>query len=84
LAVEKLFAETRRAGLAIIERDHKAPGVAAAGVPVFNSAGAITLVPGAVGFQGLLDTSLDGPVVSALKASALKLSKRLGYPGDGR
>lgn len=79
--VEKHFAAIRKAGLAIIDSNHLLKGVAAVSAPVFNSASEITLAISVVGFQGILDTSLDGPVVSALKASALKLSKKLGYQG---
>jgi DNA-binding IclR family transcriptional regulator len=81
IAVAQLFAETRRIGLAIVGSDHMAPGVSAISAPVFNAANQITLVISAVGLQGMLDLSLDGPVVAALKASALKLSRRLGYSG---
>ena len=83
LAVAKLFDETRRTGVAIVESHHLASGVAAIGAPVFNAANEITLAMSAVGFMGMLDTSLDGSVVRSLKAAALKLSKRLGYMGDG-
>jgi len=77
--VDKLFAEIRTTGLAVIDSNHLLKGVAAVSAPVFNSAGEITLAMSVVGFQGILDTSPDGPVVRALKASALKLSKKLGY-----
>ncbi len=82
-AVAKLFAETRQAGLAIVESHHLASGVAAVSAPVFNAANEITLAMSAVGFLGMLDTSVDGPVIKALKAAALRLSRRLGYQGDG-
>ncbi len=81
-AVAELFDETRRTGVAIVESHHLASGVAAIGAPVFNAANEITLAMSAVGFMGMLDTSLDGSVVRSLKAAALKLSKRLGYMGS--
>lgn len=77
--VTKLFADIRQAGLAVIDSKHLLQGVAAVSAPVFNSTNEITLAMSVVGFQGVLDTRLDGPVVCALKASALKLSKKLGY-----
>lgn len=77
--VENLFAEIRKAGVAVIDSDHLLKGVAAVSAPVFNSANEITLGISVVGFQGILDTRLDGKIVSTLKASALKLSKKLGY-----
>lgn len=77
--VENLFAEIRKAGVAVIDSDHLLKGVAAVSAPVFNSTNEITLGISVVGFQGILDTRLDGKIVSTLKASALKLSKKLGY-----
>jgi DNA-binding IclR family transcriptional regulator len=77
--VTKLFTQIRKAGVAVIDSKHFLQGISAVTVPVFNAANEITLAMSVVGFQGVLDTSLNGPIVSALKASALKLSKKLGY-----
>jgi DNA-binding IclR family transcriptional regulator len=81
-AVEAMFEDIRQHGLSIVERHHVPSGVSAAGAPVFNSANQISLVVAAVGFEGRLDLSLDGRVTTALKATALKLSRRLGYMGE--
>jgi len=78
-ALENLFAGIREAGVAVIDSNHLLKGVAAVSAPVFNSANEITLGISVVGFQGILDTRYDGPIVTALKASAVKLSKKLGY-----
>jgi DNA-binding IclR family transcriptional regulator len=78
-AITKLFADIRQAGLSIIESNHMNPGVAAIGVPVFNARNEITFVMSAVGFEGRLDTNLDGNVVKKLKAHSLQLSTKLGY-----
>ena len=58
---------------------HLVPGVAAAAAPVFNFKHEITLSILAIGVKDMIDLSLDGPVVSALKRSAQALSARLGH-----
>jgi DNA-binding IclR family transcriptional regulator len=49
--------------------------------PVFNAQGEITLSLLAIGVKEMIDLSLTGPVVTALKRSAQQLSLRLGYAG---
>lgn len=78
-AVEEIFAEIRRVGVAVIDKHHLLPGLASVSVPVFNAQGEITLSMAAVGIQGSLDVSLDGPIIKALKASAERVSRKLGH-----
>jgi len=80
-AVEKVFEETRRRGLAIVESHHLMAGVAAISAPVFNARNEITLAVSAVGIQGMLDTGMNGAIVMAVKSSADALSRKLGYRG---
>ena len=54
-------------------------GVAAVAAPVFNAQGDITLSLLAIGVKEMIDLSLTGSVVTALKRSAHQLSMRLGY-----
>lgn len=78
-AIDMLYADTRKLGMAIIEDHHLAPGVAAMGAPVFNSQNQVTLVMAVVGVEGKLDTRPDGPITESLKKYASSLSKRLGF-----
>lgn len=78
-AVDALLAVTRQHGVAAVSDYHLVPGVAAVAAPVFNSSEDITLALLVIGVKGMIDMSLDGPVVIALKRSAQTLSLRLGY-----
>ena len=80
--VEKLLVTIREKGVAAVSDYHLVPGVAAVAAPVFNAKNEITLSVLAIGVKGMIDMSLDGPVVAALKRSAHQLSLRLGYAGD--
>lgn len=68
----------RASGLSLVEGDLQ-PGVAAVAAPVFSQGGAMVAAIAALGLQGSFDLSASGPIVSAVKASSLGLSKRLGY-----
>lgn len=81
-AIAELYSKTRDEGLARVEGDHLIPGVASIAAPVFNSKNDITLAIAVIGFQGMLDTSGEGPVVAALKAAADELSQKLGHRWD--
>lgn len=81
-AVNAMLATVRQHGMAAVTDYHLVPGVAAVAAPVFNAKGEITLSLLAIGVKGMIDMSLDGPVVTALKHSAQALSRRLGYAGD--
>ncbi|WP_211360490.1 IclR family transcriptional regulator [Geobacter argillaceus] len=81
-AVEQIFAEIRQIGVAVTDKYHLLPGLASVSAPVFNAQGGITLAVAAVGIQGSLDVSLDGPIIKALKTSAERVSRKLGYKMD--
>jgi DNA-binding IclR family transcriptional regulator len=81
-AVETMLKTARLTGVAAVTDYHLVPGVAAVAAPVFNSKGEITLSLLAIGVKEMIDLSLDGPVVTALKRSALQLSLRLGYAAE--
>lgn len=78
-AVVNLYADPRKAGLAIVEGDHVVPGIAAMAVPVFNSNKDIALAMTVVGIRGALNTNPNGALASTLKAAANELSQKLGY-----
>jgi DNA-binding IclR family transcriptional regulator len=80
-AVETMLAAARQHGVAAVTDYHLVPGVAAVAAPVFNAKNDITLALLAIGVKGMIDMSLDGPVVAALKRSAQALSLRLGHGG---
>lgn len=80
-AIQKVFAQVRDDGMAVVEGDHVSPGVAAIGVPVFDHRNEVTLAMSVVGIQGMLDTSLEGIPARALRSAAKRLSSRLGYRG---
>lgn len=80
-AVEAMLDAVRRQGVATVTDYHLVPGVAAVAAPVFNASNEITLGVLAIGVKGMIDMSLEGPVVAALKRSAQALSWRLGHAG---
>lgn len=80
-AIKTMLATARQHGVAAVTDYHLVPGVAAVAAPVFNANNEITLSVLAIGVKGMIDMSLDGPVVTALKRSAQALSRRLGYTG---
>jgi DNA-binding IclR family transcriptional regulator len=79
--VEVVLETARQSGVAAVADYHLVPGVAAVAAPVFNAQGEITLSLLAIGVKEMIDLSLTGPVVTALKRSAQQLSLRLGYAG---
>ncbi len=83
-AFNSLIASIRKQGVAAVVDYHLVPGVAAVAAPVFNSKGEITLSILAIGVKGMIDMSPDGAVIASLKRSALTLSRRLGYQGEGQ
>lgn len=77
--VQALMDTVRQQGVATITDYHLVPGVAAVAAPVFSYKNEITMALLAIGVKGMIDISLDGPVVQALKVSAHELSLRLGH-----
>lgn len=77
--IEAMLQEVREQGVAMVTDYHLVPGVAAAAAPVFNFKHEITLSLLAIGVKDMIDLSLDGPVVTALKRAANDLSVRLGH-----
>ena len=71
--------EIRASGISRVEGD-LLPGVAAVAAPVFGQDGALVAAIAALGLQGVIDVSVDGPIVRAVKQSALSLSQRIGFP----
>lgn len=78
-AIDKLYADTRKMGIAIIDDHHLAQGLAAIGAPVFDSQNKIALTLAVVGVEGKLDTRPESPIAESLKRKASSLSKRLGF-----
>ena len=76
-----MLAQVLHDGISTVTDYHLVPGVAAAAAPVFNFKHEITLSILAIGVKGMIDLSLDGQVVQALKKSADTLSARLGHTG---
>ncbi|MFZ4624698.1 MAG: IclR family transcriptional regulator [Rhodoferax sp.] len=71
--------QVQQQGVAIVDDDHRVPGVAAAAAPVYHFKHSITLCLMVIGVKGVIDLSPDATVVSALKRSAQALSMRLGH-----
>ena len=78
-AIERVLAEVRESGLAVVSSNHWAPGIVAIGAPVFNARKEITLVMSVIGIDGMLDTGATSQVARTLRAAADRLSARLGY-----
>jgi DNA-binding IclR family transcriptional regulator len=79
--VENRLQAIRNSGLATITSGYFAEGVEAAGAPVFNFKGEISMAIVIVGVQGTLDLDPEGPLLTDLRTAARALSERLGYPG---
>lgn len=79
--IQAMLDQVRQEGVSIVSDYHLVPGVAAAAAPIFNFKNEITLSVLAIGVKGMIDLSIDGPVVTALRRSAQTLSLRLGYTG---
>ena len=79
--IQAMLDGVRQDGVSIVSDYHLVPGVAAAAAPIFNFKNEITLSVLAIGVKGMIDLSLDGPIVTALRRSAQTLSRRLGYTG---
>jgi len=77
--VQAMLAQVASAGVATVTDYHLVPGVAAAAAPVFNFKHEVTFSLLAIGVKGMIDLSMDGPVVLALKRAAQHLSLRLGH-----
>jgi len=80
--IQAMLTQVRLDGVSTVSDYHLVPGVAAAAAPVFNFKNDITLSLLAIGVKGMIDLSLDGPVIGALKRSAKNLSLRLGTTGE--
>ena len=79
--IQTMLAQVRKDGVSVVSDYHLVPGVAAAAAPIFNFKNEITLSVLAIGVKGMIDLSLEGTVVAALRRSAHSLSLRLGYTG---
>jgi DNA-binding IclR family transcriptional regulator len=79
--IESRLQTIRDNGLATISGGYFAEGVEAAGAPVFNFKGEISMAIIIVGVQGTLDMNPEGPLLTDLRTAARELSERLGYPG---
>jgi DNA-binding IclR family transcriptional regulator len=79
--IQAMLGQVRQDGVSIVSDYHLVPGVSAAAAPIFNFKNEITLSVLAIGVKGMIDLSLDGPVVTALRRSAQTLSLRLGHTG---
>ena len=77
--VDAMLAQVMQDGVSTVADSYLIPGVAAAAAPVFNFKHEITLAILVLGVKDMMDLSMDGPVVSALKRSAQALSARLGH-----
>lgn len=75
---DTVIAETREHGLGRVDGD-LLPGVSSLAAPVFNQQGEVEAVIAAVGYQGVFDSSRDGPVAQQVRQAAAGLSARLGY-----
>jgi len=80
--IQAMLAQVHQDGISTVSDYHLVPGVSAAAAPVFNFKNEITLSVLVIGVKGMIDLSLGGPVVSALKRSASNLSLRLGCTGN--
>ncbi|HEY0877992.1 MAG TPA: IclR family transcriptional regulator [Zeimonas sp.] len=78
-SIERLFAQARRDGVAVIAEGHASAGIASIGAPVFDHRGEVVFAMSVVGIQGMLDTSVTGAPARALRAAAQALSERLGH-----
>jgi DNA-binding IclR family transcriptional regulator len=79
--VENRLKAIRDSGIATISGGYFADGVEAAGAPVFNFKGEISMAIVIVGVKGTLDLDPQGPLLSDLRTAARDLSERLGAPG---
>ncbi len=78
-SVEAMLADIRRHGVSAVNDYHLVNGVAAAASPVFNFKHEITMTLLVIGVKSMINLSLQGPVIAALKRSAQALSLRLGH-----
>jgi DNA-binding IclR family transcriptional regulator len=67
----------RRNGVSTV-KDELLPGVSAMAVPVFDAFGKLVMAIAAIGPNHLLDLSLDGKQVRALKQLGENVSRQLG------
>ncbi len=78
--VNRALAEVRARGVARVDGD-LLPGVAALAAPVRDRQGRAAAAIGAIGRAAAFDSDWDGPVATALKEVAARLSARLGFTG---
>ena len=78
---ESLLDEVRQQGLSRSEGEVVA-GVSALSAPVFDHTGRIVVAITAIGAAGVFDSSRDGPLATALKVCAQRVSQRLGAPAS--
>ena len=60
--------------------DETPPGVDALAAPVFDHEGRSALAVTAIGPAGIFDLAGDGAIARALRACAVRISRRLGAP----
>lgn len=73
--------QVRRRGIARAEGDFMR-GMSAFAAPVFDHRGRLVLSLTVLGYKGSFDNRWSGAVAAALKDSAQRLSKTLGYEGE--
>lgn len=81
--IAAMLAQVRDDGVAIVHDYHLVPGVSAAGAPVFNFNGRVSLTLLVIGVKGMIDLDPNGHVIQSLKAAAQALSLRLGHHDRG-
>lgn len=77
-AVERMRAETRRAGVGIVDGD-LVPGVTALAAPIFDHRARIVAAVALLGGAGHLSPRVDTGAARLLRHAAATISERLGY-----
>jgi DNA-binding IclR family transcriptional regulator len=77
-AVDQLLAEIRRTGLARVSGDLMS-GINAISAPVFDHRKRVVLALTVLGDESRFDCFRDGPIMRAVRETALDVSHRLGY-----
>ncbi len=79
----RLLEDIRRRRMARVAGD-LVRGVDALSAPIFDITGTVTMVMTVMANQGDLDVVWDGAPARALKEAAARISRQLGYEGEGR
>ena len=80
--IKALFDTVREQGLAIVAGDLNL-GIHALAAPILNHDGGLVGVLSVFGGAGLLELDARGAPATAIKSSALEVSRQLGYVGGG-